>query len=319
VLHWVWKTGFDWTKIKTGIFTYGTTLLLLLVFGGLRLALFPPESSTVRVASITGTNKNLSRKKTPSPPDKASLRKEMARIQEGLIQRSREAAEAGASIILWQEGAAPLFKGEEEYLYEKAAELARTKNVSLLMALSARPGNFPKELIENKVVLIDSNGEINFEYKKAKPVPGERVVRGDGKVPVHDTPFGRVAAVICFDMDFPTLIRQAGNAAADILLVPARDWKAIDPMHTRMAVFRAVENGFSMVRSTGKGLSIAVDYQGRVLSAMDSFTSRHRIMISDIPRAGVSTIYSVIGDLFAWLSIAGFIVILFHAAARKRA
>ena len=117
----------------------------------------------------------------------------------------------------------------------RSQPLIEEDRVAIEQTLKTKSIDFKRvELIENKVVLIDSNGEINFEYKKAKPVPGERVVRGDGKVPVHDTPFGRVAAVICFDMDFPTLIRQAGNAAADILLVPARDWKAIDPMHTRM-------------------------------------------------------------------------------------
>jgi len=104
-------------------------------------------------------------------------------------------------------------------------------------------------------------------------------------------------------MDFTALLNQAGKADIDILLVPAWDWKAIDPLHARMAVFRAIENGFSMVRHTGDGLSIAVDYQGRTLAAMDHFTTDDHTMISKIPIKGAKTVYSIIGDSFAWLCL----------------
>lgn len=49
------------------------------------------------------------------------------------------------------------------------------------------------------------------------------------------------------------------------MIVPSKDWKEVLPLHTHMAVFRAIENGFSLIRGTGHGLSIAVDYQGREL------------------------------------------------------
>ena len=144
------------------------------------------------------------------------------------------------------------------------------------------------------------------------------MVRGDGVIHFSDTPFGRVASVICFDMDFPGLIRQAGAARVDLMLVPSRDWKAISPYHTHMAVFRAIENGFSMVRSAGSGLSAAVDYQGRVLSSKNFFTSAKKIMYADVPTKGVATIYTKIGDLFAWLCIGGFTIILVSMGIKKR-
>jgi apolipoprotein N-acyltransferase len=34
---------------------------------------------------------------------------------------------------------------------------------------------------------------------------------GGGRVPTVDTPFGRLANVICFDADFPVLMRQADD------------------------------------------------------------------------------------------------------------
>jgi apolipoprotein N-acyltransferase len=68
-----------------------------------------------------------------------------------------------------------------------------------------------------------------------------------------------------------------------------------------MAVFRAIENGFSLVRHTAFGLSQGVDYLGRVLNSMDHFKTKNRIMISHVPRKGTKTLYSMVGDYFAWI------------------
>lgn len=104
-----------------------------------------------------------------------------------------------------------------------------------------------------------------------------------------------------------------------LMLVPADDWEAIVPLHTHMAVFPAIENGFSMIRSTYEGLSIAVDYQGRELAALDDFTTEEVVMIADVPTEGVTTIYSRIGDLFAWLCVVGFVAVVGWAVVRRKA
>lgn len=65
---------------------------------------------------------------------------------------------------------------------------------------------------------------------------------------------------------------------------------------THLATFWAIENSFSMLRSTYEGLSAAVDYQGRVLAAMDYFTTEDKVMIADVSTEGRRTIYSRIGD-----------------------
>ncbi len=102
------------------------------------------------------------------------------------------------------------------------------------------------------------------------------------------------------------------------MLVPSNDWPDIDPLHTQMASFRAIENGFSLVRITGNGLSAAFDYQGQVLAAVDYFTSGEQVMIAHLPIQGVTTIYSVVGDLFAWLCVAGFVGLAGWAVVRRK-
>lgn len=101
------------------------------------------------------------------------------------------------------------------------------------------------------------------------------------------------------------------------MLNPSADWKEIDPLHTHMIMYRAVENGFSMVRVTSKGLSAAYDYQGRVLSSRDYFTEKDQNMISNVPIKGVRTIYSKLGDFAAWLSIAGLLFVVITSSRRR--
>ena len=64
-------------------------------------------------------------------------------------------------------------------------------------------------------------------------------------MPIVDSPYGRLANVICFDMDYPGMIRQAGQSGADLMLAPSDDWPAIDPSHSNVSAFRSVEYGFS--------------------------------------------------------------------------
>ena len=63
---------------------------------------------------------------------------------------------------------------------------------------------------------------------------------------------------------------------------------------------------------------MSVDYEGHVLSAADYFTTNQQVMVAYVPMQGVHTIYATIGDLFAWLSIAGLVVLTGFAFVRRR-
>lgn len=102
------------------------------------------------------------------------------------------------------------------------------------------------------------------------------------------------------------------------MLVPGNDWQAIDPQHTHDATFRAIENGYSLVRQASEGLSMAVDYEGRVLASSDYYTTGQQVMVAYMPMHGVYTIYSTIGDLFAWLCIIGLLALTGLAIMRSR-
>jgi apolipoprotein N-acyltransferase len=119
-----------------------------------------------------------------------------------------------------------------------------------------------KQPAENKVHIIDPNGEIVLTHVKYGGNDFEGSLKGDGVLQTVDTPYGKLSAVICWDADFPTVIKQAGEQNVDLLFVPANDWREVKDIHAGMATFRAVENGMSIFRQTGEGVSVVVDAYG---------------------------------------------------------
>jgi apolipoprotein N-acyltransferase len=319
VANWAWEQGFERLEVRRGVLLYSTVLAVTLLAGGARLSLMAPAESTVRIASLTKSDIELMPSQevakgvatgTATESQLAEIRARAAMINNDLLQRAEQEAEAGAKIVFWGETNAFVAKEDEEALLLQAADIARTREIYLGVAVGTWNAKAEKPL-ENKLLLFDPNGELLWENWKAIPVPGgEAAISAldDGLIKSADTPFGRIGGVICFDMDFPVLLKQAGQADVDIMLVPSNDWKAIDPWHSHMARVRAIEQGFNMVRHTSKGLSVAADYQGRVLNTMDHYTAGDRALISQVPIKGRTTVYSRIGDWFALLCLIGLLL-----------
>src|SRR5262249_59136585 len=155
---------------------------------------------------------------------------------------------------------------------------------------------------------------------KTHPVPGWEASimrRGEGRLPVAPTPSGRMAAAICYDGSFPQFIRQAADGAADLLILPVNDWKAIRIAHFQMHAFRAIETGIPIVRAAASGISGAFDPWGRVLGFTDFFAPGDRSLTVQLPVGGVRTIYARIGDALAWLCVGALAATLGIALAER--
>lgn len=66
------------------------------------------------------------------------------------------------------------------------------------------------------------------------------------------------------------------------------------------------------------GFSTVVDYQGRMLARQDYFRNTGGIMMTTIPVHGIRTVYSLIGDGFAYLCVAGVILPTSLAFVRRK-
>ena len=328
VINHAWDRKWVWKDIRSGVVIYSCILAAVFVYGGVRLNLVQSGNKAVRIATITNTHEHAEKESVTNleeifnkdPDNFRSIILDLAKGVDGeFIERSRREADSGANIVAWSEGAVTIPAESEEAFTKRCRQLAIEKNIYLVAAMSVIPGEYPKTLCKNKVLLIEPSGKIMADYLKSRPVPGELCVSGNGKIPVISTQYGNISTAICFDMDFPSLIRQAGKGKADIMFVPSNDWETIDPLHTNMAVFRAIENGYSLVRIVNSGLSIAVDGMGRTIAQKDFFYSGDEAMISYIPKeCNIPALYPVIGDLFGQLSVLGFWIFTITAIVRKK-
>ena len=82
------------------------------------------------------------------------------------------------------------------------------------------------------------------------------------------------------------------------MVVPVNEYPEIHPMHSRMALYRAGEEGFKLLLHASQSLSLACDYQGRVYGLMDHYRATDRVLVAQLPSNGVRTIYSRGGYLF---------------------
>jgi apolipoprotein N-acyltransferase len=85
-----------------------------------------------------------------------------------------------------------------------------------------------------------------------------------------------------------------------------------------MAAFRAIEQGYSIIRSTRFGLSAAISPYGELINQMSSFDTSNKIMISNLPSRGIRTIYSYIGDLLVYLCMCFVIYLVLEGYFKNR-
>jgi apolipoprotein N-acyltransferase len=222
-----------------------------------------------------------------------------------LLERSAAEALAGARIVFWAEGNATVLKDDEADLIERGQVLAREQSIYLGMAMAVlTPG--AERPLENKIVLVTPAGDIGFAYLKAYPVPGAEAaasVLGVPQLPTLDTPYGRIGAAICFDMDHHSYISQASMQGVDILFAPANTWHEVAQIHADMARMRAIENGVALLRPASNGLSIAADNYGRPLGSSNFWQTQGGALVTHLPVRAVPTVYGRIGDTLAYAAV----------------
>ena len=111
---------------------------------------------------------------------------------------------------------------------------------------------------------------------------------------------------ICKDMDFTPLSRRYGKFGVGLMLVPGWDFNIDRGWHGHIAIMRAVEDGFGLVRAAKNGYLTVTDNRGRVLAEARSDSALFVSLLADVPDVHDTTIYLLLGDWFAWVSLAIF-------------
>ena len=304
IINYSWEKKFNWGEIKKITLIFLSIFLIIILFGAIKTSsLISHESDSVKIASIVlipeegkAVDPEGLFSKEPSPYEET-----MSRIE----ALTKKAALNNAKIVTFQETSIKISEENETKLMGQIKRIAKENDIYFSLSY----GVFPEEGKGwNKHVVINNHGEIEIDYSKRylKGLGdiGETLMykKGPEVIQATDTPYGRIGVSICRDMEFPPYIRQAGKNKVDIMLNPSYDIpKSTGPSNS----LRAIENGFSLVRPVYNGYSYAVDYNGRILAHMDSDKTEDGIMYADVPTKGVKTIYSTIGDSFAWLCVLG--------------
>jgi apolipoprotein N-acyltransferase len=319
VAEGLWQRGFGSPADRRLVIVLAVVVLTSSVWGTLRVRRIAQLPGTLRVAAAT------------TERDPRKLWSEMNLLKEGGRWGELESlmaaangrsflqvqglAGTGAAVLLTHETAFAATSNTEVRFLEEASQAARASGAWLVLSFQVQD---PQGRYENRVRILSPEGEAVADQYKFGGALLEGFSRvGTGDPAVFTVGGARLATYICWDLDFARRIRRLGRLDVDALLVPAADWRAIDPMHTRMAVFRAVENGVSLVRQTAAGLSLVADPAGTTIASMDHFTADQLRLTAEVPAHGVRTVYSVVGDLAAWLSLA-LLCLLIALAVRKR-
>jgi apolipoprotein N-acyltransferase len=326
----VWDHGFQWQASRLPLAVFGSVLAAVFAFGFARLSMAAPTSPTVKAATITispavanqavnGLDWTTFNRATSA--QRAAWRPRFHATVDQMLARTQTALSQGAKLVVWQEESALVLPGDRQNAISRAAALARSHGAYLEIGLGVLTRSQSLPYVLDQAILISPAGTVVWTYEKTYPVTGGEsavTVRGSGVLPVADTPYGRLSTAICNDLDYPGLLRQAGQKGADILLAPNNEIYSFQASYRAgEQVYRAIENGTSLIRPAGKGISLMTDYLGRVIASQDYSASNNGVMLASVPTAGVRTIYSRIGDAFAYLCTIG-VLLGIHLARRAK-
>ena len=319
VVFWVLENQAQTKKLRQGIINYSSVMVLILVYGSIRLNL-PSAKSTVKIAGIHCHDKRVDGEKMNTcleQKDTAGFKIVSDAIISRLIQQTIKQSNDGAKIIVWSEISSKILKQDEDSLYAVFGKLAKQQKIYLLTNLytiNALPGSKP----ENKAMLFSPEGNLVLTHYKYGGNFMEGTVQGDKIIKTANTEYGKLSAIICWDGDFPSIAKQVGKLQTDILFIPASDWEEIDPAHSIVTVFRGIENGCSVIRQTRNGLSIMTDPRGKVIAQMDHFKNTFWLTLGQVPNKRWFTLYPIIGDLFGWLTLLGLLYFVLKTLSKRK-
>jgi apolipoprotein N-acyltransferase len=210
----------------------------------------------------------------------------------------REAAENGVKFAVTAEGG---IVTRQEW---RTATLAPLLTVAQQTGVQIIAGVYERDPPADLAFALQANSELR-RYAKRHLVPFVETEFAPG----HTSGWlgdGR-AMEICKDMDFPRTILGDARYGIRLVGVPAGDFGKDAWLHARMAIMRGVENGFAIVRAADEGLLTVSDAEGRVIVQKRAASSGMTVLVAALPLGPGSTLYTRIGDAFAWCVIIVFL------------
>lgn len=239
------------------------------------------------------------------------------------LAMTRRAIGEGAQLVLWPESSTPFFFQEDKPGAEQIRTIAREARVPILLGSDEIEKTVPPRYY-NAAFMVRPDGTDGGTYRKMHLVPfGEYVPlkpllffaaplveavsdfspgTQNSLLPIDGR---RMSTSICYEIVYPDLVRDAVRSGSTLISTITNDaWfgrTSAPEQHFAQASMRAIENGRYLVRAANTGISGIVDPYGRVLAKTAIFEPA--VVVGEARTITGQTIYTRIGDVFAYASI----------------
>lgn len=230
-------------------------------------------------------------------------------------QAIAQLAHQGVALVLLPETALRLTPENSQTVLHLLKSIALRHRLQLVVGVS----NYSQTQARNTALVISPDGTVAADYTKNYLVRGfERQFTPGHQIGLFSLAGHKAGVAICKDLDFPGYIRAYGQEKVSILFVPANDFRVDDWLHSRMAILRGVENGFSVVRTARQGRLTISDQFGRVLAEANSSDGNKAALTGEVSSVPETTFYARTGNWFGLLTLLAAAYLLWRIRVRGR-
>ena len=308
-------------RIRYGLVIAMAPAVLVLAFGLLRIY-STNDTPYLSVGLVSIAEKDHGKDNDPR------AKQEWA-IADRYRQATQTVAGQGAEIILLPEKVISVTDSTDDAISTAFQQSAKSLGITLIAGYT----RINKDNFENQARVFSPQGIQQLNYVKVNLFEGESIEGFKaGKTPglfdLHPSPSAplsptsstqqiaiKAGLAICKDLDFAQYMHTYGSQHVSLLFAPAWDFDKDGWWHSRIAMTRGIENGYSLARNARRGRLTISDEKGRVLSEANSEKGGDCILLGKIQPSASNTIYSRWGDWFGWLSL--LIALIIHLLSRR--
>ncbi len=269
------------------------------------------------------------------------LREEPQQIAERLASQSDEAlrADPAIDVFVWPEGV--LHGTPAMWRNQAALRFAHTHEREVWTgAMTRESGPEGETRVHNSAFRVRSRGRIGEAYHKQRLIPFSESMPGwlptvrevtgvegpwgrlhPGESPgLHDTPWARMAFLICYEAILADSVREVAREGADLLVnLTHGGWfgDTSEPhQHLMLARAQAAQVGIPLVRATTTGISALIDARGSLLARGPLFEKA--TLVGEVRPVRVPSLYAAVGPWFAWACTAVSLALIGRGLLRRR-
>ena len=302
--------GKDWPRVQTATFCF--VFALVFFYGLYRKYTYQHLLKDAKVVKVGLIQSNL------TPKDHRD--KGLYEIHELYMKLSQEAVKKGAQWIIWSEGEfkrALNYKHVLHFLKEESQKLKRPILLggrafqvtdkgfrSLNSAIHIEPSGGVGRRHDKTILVpfgeyLPLRKQLSFIYQfiswNPDMAPGKRMKTST----LDDISY---AFLICYEAIYTELARKVVRKKARLLINITYDaWfgdTTAPYQHLMLAATRSAELGVPLIRLATTGVTTVVDPLGRMGKLSPPF--KRKVLIYDVPIVYMPTLYTYIGNSFAW-------------------